>query len=198
MSNYFLKALTDEALKKYPCRNGNGISHTDIARELHLDPADVKAVFRQKDNGAKHPKLNVVQAVARKLNVEGLMPRWLCDNGEAGEEAEAKNTELKLMLEEANARIAELEAKLANVQHGANKHLPPIKQQKHKADDLLEWLKERNGFDGDATALAKAWKPDDAPGRTTTALLLKQLKDAGHIEIVRHGPKGTEIKLKTA
>lgn len=194
MNNYFLEALKKEAMKKYPCRSGNGISHTDLARELHLDPTDVKAVFR----GEKKPKLNVINEVARKLNVEGLAARWLCGNGEVTEEVEAQNTELKLMLEEANARIAELEAKLANVQHGANKHLPPIKQQKHKADDLLEWLKERNGFDGDATALAKAWKPDDAPGRTTTVLLLKQLKDAGHIEIVRHGPKGTEIKLKTA
>ncbi|EFO1586385.1 hypothetical protein DWH07_02310 [Escherichia coli] len=75
------------------------------------------------------------------------------------------------------------------------KGLPPVKQQKHKADDLLEWLKEHNGFDGDATALAKAWKPDDALGRTTTVLLLKQLKDAGHIKIIRHGPHGVEIRL---
>lgn len=198
MNNYFLEALAEEAMKKYPCRSGNGISYTDIARKLHLDPADVKAVFRQKDNGAKKPKLNVIQAVARELNIEAVAARWLCGSGEVTDEVEAQNAELKMMLEEANARIAELGAKLANVQHGANKHLPPVKQQKHKADDLLEWLKEHNGFDGDATALAKAWKPDDAPGRTTTVLLLKRLKDAGHIEIVRHGPKGTEIKLKTA
>ncbi|EOJ7560746.1 hypothetical protein [Escherichia coli] len=194
MNNYFLEALREEAAKKYPGKCGKGISHQTLGAKLRLDPADVRAVF----NGDKKPKLGVIHELAKELKLEALAVRWLYSNGEVTEEVEAQNAELKLMLEEANARIAELEAKLANVQSGANKHLPPVKQQKHKADDLLEWLKEHNGFDGDATALAKAWKPDDAPGRTTTVLLLKQLKDAGHIEIVRHGPKGTEIKLKMA
>lgn len=194
MNNYFLEALREEAAKKYPGKCGKGISHQTLGAKLRLDPADVRAVF----NGDKKPKLGVIHELAKELKLEALAVRWLYSNGEVTEEVEAQNAELKLMLEEASARIAELEAKLANVQSGANKHLPPVKQQKHKADDLLEWLKEHNGFDGDATALAKAWKPDDAPGRTTTVLLLKQLKDAGHIEIVRHGPKGTEIKLKTA